>query len=245
MQTDIKLLETFDLKEQLNKFWEIDTVGIENEPVYEQFKRDILFDGNRYVTSLPFKPYHRALPDNYQLAKHRLKCLKNKLDSNKKLKTEYHKIIKSNFEDQIVERVPTDNDQRSIHYLPHTAVVRNDKETTKVRIVYDASAHLPNKPSLNDCLYKGPCLLGSLYDILLRFRLYPIILVSDIQQAFLNVAVQEKDRDYLRFLWYDDPFSDTPEIEELRLTRVVIGLACSPFLLNGTIQSHSTKYAEK
>ena len=66
----------------------------------------------------------------------------------------------------MIERVESCGDVGEVIYLPHRAVVRENKSTTKVRIVYDASAK--NKgPSLNECLYKGPCLNPLLYDILL------------------------------------------------------------------------------
>ena len=43
--------------------------------------------------------------------------------------------------------------------------------------------------SLNDCLYVGPSLNPLLYDILSRVRENRIVLVGDIEKAFLNVGV--------------------------------------------------------
>uniref|UniRef100_A0AAF5PII9 Uncharacterized protein n=1 Tax=Wuchereria bancrofti TaxID=6293 RepID=A0AAF5PII9_WUCBA len=48
-----------------------------------------------------------------------------------------------------------------IHYLPHHGVLTPNKSTTKMRIVYDASAHLRDSKSLNEVLYRGPTLTGS------------------------------------------------------------------------------------
>ena len=80
--------------------------------------------------------------------------------------------------------------------------------------------------------------MPSVYDILLQFRSGKIGLVSDIKQAFLNIAIAEEHRDLLRFLWYENFDADDPEVIILRFTRVVFGLTSSPFLLNGTISSH-------
>ena len=71
-----------------------------------------------------------------------------------------------------------------VHYLPHQAVIQRDKSTTKMRIVYDASAK-ENGPSLNDCLYTGPALAQNILDILLRLRCHQVALVADIEKAFL------------------------------------------------------------
>ena len=124
-------------------------------------KQIIYFDGERYVIALPFKAFHKPLPENYTLSKHRLSNLKTKLDKNKELKQEYNQVFDNYLKDGIIEKVADDDYGvvGKIHYLPHRAVVRCNKETTKVRVVFDASAKKGNEPSLNDCFYAGPCLL--------------------------------------------------------------------------------------
>ena len=71
-------------------------------------------------------------------------------------------------------RNPFNKESGQVHYLPHRAVVKKDRLTTKIRIVFDASCKVNGVPSLNDCLYSGPNLLCKIYDILFRFRLNKI-----------------------------------------------------------------------
>ena len=55
-----------------------------------------------------------------------------------------------------------------MHYVPHQPVITPLKNTTKLRIVYDASAKTKKtNNSLNDCLYRGPVLLEDLCSILM------------------------------------------------------------------------------
>ena len=67
----------------------------------------------------------------------------------------------------------------------------------------------------------GPSLLPSVYDILLQFRSGKIGLVSDIKQAFLNIAIAAEHRDLLRFLWYENCNADDPEVIILQFTQLV------------------------
>lgn len=85
-----------------------------------------------------------------------------------------------------------------VHYLPHQAVIREDKSTTKTKIVFDGSAKSKDGPSL-DVLYSGPSLIPKIYDILLRFRIKPVGIIADIKQAFLNIEVHPTHADLLRF----------------------------------------------
>jgi len=126
----------------------------------------------------------------------------------------------------------------TVHYLPHRPVVREDKDTTKIRVVFDASCDT-NGPALNDCLYSGPNLLAKIFDVLIRFRLNKIAILADIKQAFLNVGIARKHQDFLRFLWEDDN-----GLIIFRFLRVVFGLTSSPFLLSGTIKNHFENFTE-
>ena len=90
-------------------------------------------------------------------------------------------------------------------YIPHKAVVRANAESTKMRIVYDASAKASaSSPSMNECLQTGPPLQNQLWSVLTRNRFRPVAIAGDLKQAFLQVRVRRADRDALRFHWLKD-----------------------------------------
>ena len=61
--------------------------------------------------------------------------------------------------------------------MPHKAVVREAAETTKLRIVYDASTKSSSKSvSLNECFETGPLLQSLIWDILTRSRFRLVLL---------------------------------------------------------------------
>ena len=75
---------------------------------------------------------------------------------------EYDAIIQDQLKEGIVEKAEMPPTGREF-YIPHKAVVRENAETTKMRIVYDASAKANDSaPSLNDCLEIGPPLQNKL-----------------------------------------------------------------------------------
>jgi len=80
---------------------------------------------------------------------------------------EYDRIIQEQLNEGIIEAVqPDETPLGTVHYLPHYAIIRRDKATTKVRVVYDASARSATGPSLNNCLLKGPKFNQLIFDLL-------------------------------------------------------------------------------
>ena len=90
-------------------------------------------------------------------------------------------------------------------YISHKAVVRENAESTKIRIVYDASARAnASVLSLNECLEIDPPLQNQLWNVLILNRFYPVAIAGDLHQAFLQIRVRREDRDALRFHWIKD-----------------------------------------
>ena len=111
------------------------------------------------------------------------------IHKNKKLIEEYVSISQLYLKDNIIEKFP--NEDTLPCNLTNRAVIRNDYSSTKLRIDFDAPAHYTTEPYLNNILEAEPCLLPYLLDIFLRFR---TAVVADIKQAFLQIEINENDR---------------------------------------------------
>ncbi|XP_013110216.2 uncharacterized protein LOC106089019 [Stomoxys calcitrans] len=124
-----------------------------------------------------------------------------------------------------MKKVSRDNGGK--YYLPHQAVVRENHLTTKVRVVFDASAKTTNGKSLNDVLEVGPKLQQDIFQILLKWRLWIFVLVADVEKMYRQVLGAEDDQPYQNVLWREN--LQMP-IKEFVLTTVTYGTACAPFL---------------
>ena len=76
--------------------------------------------------------------------------------------------------------------------LPHFPVIRPEKDTTKTRIVFDASATCEDI-SLNDVIHQGPKLQRDLFDVLLQFRRFPVAIVCDIAEMYLRIGILHEE----------------------------------------------------
>ena len=176
----------------------------DEENVFDFYKRNLNFDGKHHKVKLPLHANYESLPDNYSIAKSRLVGLQKQLNLNPELRESYHTIIKTYLDENIVDEVKGDETFENVHHLRHRTVIRNKWDTTKKRVIFDASAKLLEALSLNVILYGRACLLPLAQDILLRFRIDKTAAVVDIQQRFLQISPSENHRNLLRFVWFED-----------------------------------------
>jgi len=234
----------------ITELWNLEIIGIRDpaevksseereRETREHFTRSVKQDEEgRYSVSLPWisPGAQAALPSNYEVAHKRLLSTSKRLDSLQKFDS-YDAVFKDWEKEGIISIVTerTEEKGRKFHYLPHGAVFK-DSKTTPVRPVFDASCKFGRNPSLNGCLEKGPNFLELIPSILLRFRMGRIGVIADIRKAFLMINVNEEDRDFLRFLWWENKTQTTLKVYQHN--RVVFGMNCSPFLLGAVIGHH-------
>ncbi|OXA48910.1 uncharacterized protein LOC110854898 [Folsomia candida] len=237
----------------VSELWNLETIGIKDpaesktqierdaEAVVQFTKTVSRKEDGRYSIALPWVGGEPEIPTNKIVAMKRLSSQIQKLNPEKF--AVYDKIFKAWIEEKFIEVVPDADKNKPSHYLPHRPVFKPESVTTPVRPVFDASCKVGRAPSLNECLEKGPNLMELIPSILLRFRENEIGVVSDIRKAFQMIEITPRDRDFLRFLWWED--FTCSKVIEFRHKRVVFGINCSPFILAAVLEKHLKSVKEE
>ncbi|GFW47383.1 DUF1758 domain-containing protein [Trichonephila clavipes] len=246
--------EEESISTELRRFWEIESLGIldkgsvtlgnGDEEILSEFNKSVNFVDGRYRVNLPWKPGMReALQNNKTVARKRSEGLVRRFKCDHEFFCEYKDVIDDYVREGIVERTSCNSllDSQGF-YLPHHAVIRSDKTTSRIRIVFDGSAHENGQSSLNQSLYTGPNLHPNILELLLCFRKSPVAFTADVKSAFLQIELDFRDRDFTRFFWTDN-LNNEPYV--LNFTRVLFGLRPSPYLLAATLKHHFKKYREQ
>jgi len=84
--------------------------------------------------------------------------------------------------------------------LPHHPVLKTSNLTTKLRVVFDASAKSTFGLSLNDVLMCDSTVQKELFAILVRFRKHQFVLMVDVEKMFRQVNIRKEDRDMQRIV---------------------------------------------
>ncbi|XP_065356280.1 uncharacterized protein LOC135950676 [Calliphora vicina] len=113
------------------------------------------------------------------------------------------------------------------YFTPHHCVLRPNSTSTKLRVVFDASAVTSTEKSLNDILLVGPTIQDELFLQVLRFRLYKYALTGDITKMYRMFLVHESDRPFQQILWRS---SETQAVSVYQLNTITYGVSASPFL---------------
>ena len=128
----------------------------------------------------------------------------------------------------------------TVYYLPMHGVVKDSSTTTKLRVVFDASAKINTGFALNDLLLPGPSLYPSLPTVLNKFRRHRIGMSADISKMFREVVLNREERDLHCFFMR----SESGDLEEWRMKCLTFGVTSSPFLATQVLRQVAEDYQQ-
>ncbi|GFT98733.1 integrase catalytic domain-containing protein [Trichonephila clavipes] len=194
-----------DLNKTLKKFWEIEGVHIE-----------------------PKVDTEVSLCEDHFVRTHRRNC-EGRDSSYSSL---YAEFLKEYEELDHLERVVESSEPPTHYYIPHHGVLRPEKLTTKLRIVFYGSSPITTGISLNDILLKGE-VKEDVFETISRFRRHKFAFTTDIQKMYRQILINPDQQDLQRIIWKHGPDA---EILTYRLKTVTYGLSKAPFLAIRTLQ---------
>ena len=228
----------------LRKFWEIEespkgpsNLSPDERLVVRHFK-----DTHTRSDEGRKRPQSKSLGDSRSQAVKRFLSLEHSLYSKGQFQ-EFSTVMEEYFKMNHAELVPVADLQKppkEIFYLPMHVVRKEHSSTTKLRVVFDASAKSASGISLNDLLLVGPTVHSPLIDVLLRFRLHRVTLTADVSKMYRAIELVPSDRDLHRFVWRRTP--EEP-LQDYRMTRVTFGVSASSFAANVSLKQNALDFA--
>nr|XP_040241675.2 uncharacterized protein LOC120961733 [Anopheles coluzzii] len=227
---------TTTLSETMNKFWEVEDIGdIDETTEHEECEKIFLAthrrdNDGRYIVALPFREYLPVLTNNRELALRRFLSLERRMKKDHSLKLQYSKFIDDYEALGHCHEVKEESDEpnKARYYLPHHAVLRPSSSSTKLRVVFDATAKATTSDvALNQALMVGSTVQNDIFVILVRFRKHFVVFTADISKMYRQIKVISDHTCFQRIFWRADP---ALPLRVLELTTVTYGTSCAPFL---------------
>ncbi|XP_062710841.1 uncharacterized protein LOC134288923 [Aedes albopictus] len=160
------------------------------------------------------------------MAMKRLLGLEKRLSKDSELRQGVKEQINSYEQKQYISKASTGRGRQSGY---STCLVSTAGSSYQSQIAWQYSDGMgcdrKKKACFNDMLLKGPDLLVSLVDVLLRFRQGKVAVCSGIRKMFLRILIRDEDSWSLCFLWRSNP----EELREVYVINVAIfGATSSP-----------------
>ncbi len=238
----------------LTEFWKSESMGVSispwqcppNKMTPEKQKGLKLIEGSCYLekkkwtVNYPWQKNPQLLPNNYSQVLKKMESAERRLSKQPDHAESYDEQMKEK-EDQemkLFRKLTKDEIEEwkgPVHYVAHHAVVRPEKKSTLVQIVFNSSESY-NGHILNKYWYKGPDLLNNLFGVILRFREKEVAVVGDIAKMYHVVAIPLSDQHVHRFLWRNMESDREPDV----YVKTVLIFGDRPFPTMASVAMHKT-----
>ncbi|XP_075990253.1 uncharacterized protein LOC142985896 [Anticarsia gemmatalis] len=226
--------------DDFSRFWEMEEITTHNESltIEEEYCETLysqttkrLEDG-RYEVQIPMKTdFQQHLGHSKSQAIAQFKQLEKRLTRDEILASSYKAFIDEYI--SLHHMKPCTVSITPNCFLPHHGVIKPDSTTTKLRVVFNASATTSTGRSLNHLMACGPNLQKDIQAMILRWRSFEYVYTADIEKFYRQIRIRETDQHFQKIIWRN---SVSEPLQEFQLTTVTYGTKSAPFLAMRTIQ---------
>lgn len=228
----------------IHEFWQIEDIQEQSEMSSEDqecleyyMSTTKRLDSGHYEVRIPLKQQaSEKLGSSKEMSLAQFRNLERKFSKQEQLAQQYKQFI-SEYEQLGHMKLATSSSKLLECFLPHHSVQRADSCTTKLRVVFNASAKTSSGHSLNDLMHKGPNLQKDLQGLLLKWRVYRYAFTADIEKMFRQIYVSPADQKLQQIMWRSHPGQP---IRAYQLTTVTYGTKAAPFLAMMTLRQLAT-----
>ena len=165
-----------DITDQIAKFWVLEDANDKFNKSLEEILCEAYYVKNtkrdsdgRYIVRLPFRNPDVHFRDSRAQALRRFKSLQRKFAANFSFYAQYSQVMQEYID--LGHMSLSTEESLDGCFLPHHAVIKPFSNTTKMRLVFDASAKSSGGYSLNDTLMIGPTIQYKLVEHLKRLKI--------------------------------------------------------------------------
>lgn len=211
----IRVVSHDELHKDMRKFWELEKILYTRILSPEEFECELHFQQNyvrrkdgKYQVKPPFKENPFQILGNTEIiAKKIFMSDERRLVKDNQLFQDYQSFLTEYLDLTHMKAVHISTQSSDLYFLSHLPVIRESSQTTKLRVVFNASMGSTNGLSLNDCLHIGPKLKTDLISLLMKWRKHRFVYTIDISKMFRQILVSSSDANHQCILWKKDPNS--------------------------------------
>ncbi|GFT58987.1 uncharacterized protein TNCV_185971 [Trichonephila clavipes] len=182
---------------------------------------------------MPLKNEPNCLGESRDIALKRLNALWTRLIRDPQYLKLYRDFIHEYDQLGHMKEVVAEHDNSEVaYYMPHHRVLRPEKSTTKLRVVFNATNPTSNGLSLNSIQYNGGLVQNDLFTIMIKFREHPYAFTEDVKMMYRMILIHESQQPLLRILWKESP--EDP-VKTFEMKTVTYGTVSAPFLAPRTL----------
>ena len=237
-----------DPDQLLQRFWEMQDLSEEKTAVTsdEQQAMDHFVqnttrnDDGRYCVCLPQHESPPILGQSLKNALRRYIANEQSLKKQGRLNT-FNAVVEEYLTLGHAELVPSEDLTKSpseSYYLPMHGVVKESSTTTKLRVVFDASAKTSTGYSLNDILLPGPSSYPKLTKMINQFHLNKIGMSGDISKMFCEISLDKSEYDFHHFIHR----GALRKLHDYQMCRLTFGMTSSPYLASQVLLQLADDY---